>query len=215
MAFPTPKRITELDLASPLTDADQIAIVQNNRTKRATIAQVNAATDTSCECTLVSRYTEVGTDANTLTKYLYTYQLPSDTLNVDGAWLEIYASGYFLNNANSKEISIELDSTATGYNASLCTASNTFNDKYWEMTLRIQRSSSNNLRIDQQVKVNSYSPLLVAPVSRHIVSEATGFKNVWANDLSISVIATNGTANANDITCSQFIVRANLLDANS
>ena len=198
MAFPTPKRITELDLASPLTDADQIAVVQGTRTKRATIAQVKTSTDTSCQCTLVSRYNTVGTDANTLEKFFQTYQLPADTLSTDGSWLEIFAWGSTAANGNLKTL------TARFGGSTIYTNSVALNNRKWDFTAKVIRTSSlGQITFAFSSTFNSSSGQEAAP------TEDMG------NDIAVSISGTNGTASASDITCEGFIIRVNYMDANS
>lgn len=213
MAIPAPKRITELDLATPLVDADLLVVVQGNRTKRTRISAVKEALETACECTLVSRYTTVGTDANTTKKYLYTYTLPANTLNVDGSWLEIHAAGLFAANGNNKLASVDIKQDTSGLNQISSTTNSAFNDDYWSIDLRIQRSSQTTYQIHKYVSVVGNAVSLQTPAVLQTVGDVTSMD--WSDDLQICVTGTNGTANANDITCLQFIVRANLLDANS
>lgn len=213
MAFPTPKRITELDLSSPLTDADQIAVVQGTRTKRATIAQVKTATDSACQCTLVSRYNTVGTDANTTKKYLQTYTLPYDTLTSNGSWLEIYASGLFAANGNTKTATIELKQDSTGLSQSNATTASAFNNDYWAIKLKVQKSSDTTYVVDSYVSVVPNEVTMQTPSVFQSVGDVSNMD--WGNDLQICVTGTNGTANANDIQVMQFIVVAHLLDPNS
>ena len=112
MALPESKKITLLDLANPLNSADQIPVVQDGVTKRATVDQVTDATNTSCQCTLVSRSDSSSTPATTDEFYFETWQMPANTLSTDGSWLEIIAYGTNGANNNAKTLKMYFGSTA-------------------------------------------------------------------------------------------------------
>lgn len=210
-----PKRISELDLANPLTDADFFPVVQDGRTKRTTYDQVRTGAQDGCQCTLVSRFTTVGTSANTTKKYLYTYSLPSDVIQTDGSFLSIHAAGLFAANTNTKTVGLEIRQVSTGLSLTLEIPPFGYNNDYWMMDFRIQKSGDNAYVLYTYVSVvnNTTSPLQT-PGVLHSVGDGTGTD--WsAGDLQFCITATNGTATANDITCNTFIIEGHLLDANS
>lgn len=208
------KRISQLDLAGPLSASDVFPVVQNGKTKRATVEQMQSITEDSCECTLVSRYTSVGTDANTLKKYLYTYTLPEGIMNVDGNYLEIHAAGSFAANGNNKLVSVGIKQNSTGYQIAFSVPLSGHNDDSWMIDLRVQRSSSGALMAHRYVSVIDNSPTLQTPAVIHGITSSTGVD--WdSGDVQITVEGTNGTASANDIVCDTFIIEAHLLDPNS
>lgn len=215
MAAPESKRISELDLAAPLTDADLLVVVQQGKTKRTTYSQVRTGAQDGCQCTLASRFTTVGTDANTIKKYLYTYTLPADTIVTDGSWLEIHAAGFFAANGNTKRASLEIKQNSTGLSAIVGIPPDAYNDDYWYMDFRIQKSGDTTYVLHSNVSVvaNTTTPLQT-PSVLHSVGDGTG--SDWtAGDLQFCITAQNGTANANDITCNTFIIVGHLLDVNS
>lgn len=206
-------RITQFDLASPLSSSDVIVVVQGTRTKQATMEQVKALTDDACECTLASRYTSVGTDANTLKKFLYTYTLRADLITTDGSWLDIHIAGTFAANGNNKTASLNVKQNSTGLNVSFAIPSSNYNNDIWYIDARIQRSGDLTYVIAGNGTVMD-ATVLNNPQSIPIYGDGNGCD--WtAGDLQICVTGTNSTAAANDITCGTFIINAHLLDPNS
>lgn len=210
MAFPTPKRITELDLASPLTDADQIAIVQGTRTKRATIAQVKTSTDTSCQCSPVSRFTQVGNAANTLQQYLYTWQMPEDFLSTTGSWLDIDITGQFAANTDDKFIYLEFGGSNIISGAQFSGADG--NSKFWHLKAKVTRKTQTSQTITGHITAMPRSGFPDTP-------KALGFKTTGGEDLGNSVnvqfSVVSSTATANNILVDDFHVVVHYLDANS
>lgn len=215
MAEPASKRISELDLAAPLTDADFFPVVQGGRTKRTTYAQVRTGAEDGCQCTLVSRYTTIGTDANTTKKYLYTYTLPSDAIVTDGSYLEIHAAGMFGANGNTKLVTVELKQNSTGLLVSFQIPSGAYNDDLWFIDLKLQKSGELDYVNSGEGNVyNNSTVTLQTPQTVPFLGDGNGCD--WtAGDLQICVTGTNSTASANDITCNTFIIEAHLMDANS
>lgn len=216
MALQESKRITELDLANPLTDADLFAVVQNGRTKRATSSQVRQLTSDGCQCTLVSRFTTVGTDANTTKKFLETYTLPSDAIVNDGSYLEIHAAGTFAANANGKLVQLNLKQNSTGLSVNFSIPLGNYNDDLWYIDLRLQKSGALNYVVSGEgvVMDNDQTALQTAQSIPYLVGDGNGCD--WtAGDLQICVTGTNSSASANDITVNTFIIDAHLVDANS
>lgn len=207
------KRISQLDAGSPLSGAEQIPAVQNTRTVHITPDQIKAFSDTSCQCTLFSRYNAVGTDAVTTKKYLQTYTLPADTLPTDGSWLQIHAAGTFAANGNTKLISIGIKQTSTGLNQLSSIPSFGFNDDTWSIDLRVQRSSETSYVIYKHVTVTDNAATLQTPGELQTIGDVSSMS--WLQDLQITVEGTNSTASANDIVCKSFIGVAHLLDTNS
>lgn len=209
------KRISQLELANPLSSSDQLVVLQNGRTKRATMDQAMDFTGgAGCECTLVSRYTTVGTDANTLKKYLQTYTVPEGVMNVNGNYLSIHAAGYFAANGNNKLVSVGIKQDSTGINTLFSIPNSAYNDDHWTIDLRIQRSAPNTYVSYFHASVVGNSPALQTPGVTHSTGDAIGI-NWDAGDVQITVEGTNGSASADDITNDTFIVNARLLDPNS
>lgn len=213
MAQPTPKAISQLDAAGPLSGAEQLAGVQDTRTKKITVDQIKEYSDTSCQCTLFSRYNAVGTDAVTTKKYLQTYTLPAETLPTDGSWLQIHAAGTFAANGNTKLVSVGIKQTSTGLNQLSSTPSFAFNDDTWSIDLRVQRSSASSYVIYKHVTVTDNAATLQTPGELQTIGDVSSMS--WLQDLQITVEGTNSTASANDIVCNSFIGIAHLLDTNS
>lgn len=193
------KRITQLDAAAPVTGTEQIAIVQETRTKRMYLSDLRTYTDTSCQCTLVSRYNSVGTDADTKIKYLQTYQMPPDTLSTNGSWLEIYAWGALANSGNFKTLYI----TFGGHTF----ATPLFNGgNIWELNTKIVRVSQNSQRAFHKYDISGTASGNEVP---------TTLTSDLATQIPISVAGKNNTASADDIVCHVFIIRMNKMDADS
>lgn len=203
---PASKRITELDLATPLTAADLIVVVQNNKTKKSTIAEMQQATDTSCQCTLVSRYNTVGTGADTLEKFFQTYQMPANTLSTDGSWLEIMAWGRYAANNNNKTLKLNFGSTT------FTTTALMQNNNFWRINAKAVRTSSTTQ--DLFTELNILVPSASGDGTTGCGNFQTPTENL-GNDVAISISGVNGTASANDITCEGLIIRMNYMDANS
>lgn len=215
MANPRAKRFSQYDAAAPLSGAEQLLLLQNEHVKITPLNNIKQFTDTSCQCTLASRYTESGTGNNTLKTYLHTYTLPANTLSTDGSWLDIFAAGYFAANGNNKLVAIGIASTATGLDGNHGTPNFAFNDDFWEIALRVQRINSDSFMVTKKVTVVANSASLGTPGMFQTITDVGTFSGLWLNDVQLSVNATNGTASADDITCSSFIVVAHLLDTNS
>lgn len=209
------KRISQLELAGPLTASDVLAVVQDGRTKKATIEQVGALTDDSCQCTLVSRYTTVGTGGAAQKYFLQTWTVPADLITVDGSWLECHAAGYFAANGNNKNVGLTLKQNSTGLNQANLIPTFAYNNKYWQIEAKIQRMGKSEAMLTVYLSaVDNNGAALQTPGVIHYVGNVTGVE--WeAGDLQIVIEATNGTANANDTNCSSFIIEGHLLDPNS
>lgn len=214
MANPQGKRISQLDLAGPVTASDQIVLLQNGKTVRSPLSNTESIFANGCQCTLVSRYTTVGTGNNTLLTYLQTYTLPDDVMTVDGSWLGIHLAGTYAANGNQKLLRFGLKQNSTGLDADFSIPQSGYNDDNWTMDLRIQRSGESSYVVYQYVSVVSNAVSLQAPSVMHSVGDGNGV-NWVSGDLQLTVEAVNGTASANDITCNTFIIEAHLLDPNS
>lgn len=211
---PQSKRISQLDLSAPVTSSDQIALVQQGKTVRAPLSNLQSLFSDGCQCTLVSRYTTRGTGANTSLTYLETYTLPEDVLTVNGSWLQVHIAGTFAANGNQKLVAFGLKQNSTGLHATFPIPQSAYNDDNWTMDLRIQRSGSSDYVVYQYASVVNNSVSLQSPNVMHSVGDGNGV-NWTAGDLQLTIEATNGTASANDITSNTFIVVAHLLDPNS
>lgn len=198
--IPQSKRISQLDLAAPLTGSEQLALVQDGRTVRAPLSGAQSLFANGCQCTLVSRHTTVGTDGNTLEKYLQTWQMPANTLTVDGSWLEIYAYGGCANNSNVKTIRMRFG--ATILNAQSVAAPNNVGWFIKATVIRIGDNSQKGLTVSE-------------PTIHTGGTDGTMPTEDLLSDIPISISGQNGTASTNDITCEGFIIRLNLLDPNS
>ena len=208
MALPESTRISVLDLATPLVSADQIAVVQSGVTKRATIEQVSVATNTSCQCTLVNRFTQKGNVANTLKQYIWTYQLPPNTIPANGGWLEINSSGEFATNNNLKLVEITFDTTTF----SITTGGADGNNKGWDFRVRVDRMTANTQNMTG--KFSAY------PRTSYGASNGTGFPKGSVNadltqSVAISIAVQTDTSAADDILINDFKVRLNNVDADS
>lgn len=214
MAQPEPKRIMELDLAGPLTSSDTVAIVQGTITKRTPISNFRPLFDDGCECTLVSRYTTMGTDANTQLKYLYTYTLPANVMTVDGSYLEVHAAGLFAGNGNSKYVAIELRDGGT---PRLITPipDAVYNGTCWLISIKYQRAGELLYVASEYVSVcGCAGGALDTPQVLHGFIEGNAVD--WTGgEVQICVVAQNGTASANDVICNSFIIDAHMMDPNS
>lgn len=206
MAKPEPKRISQLDAAGPLTGAEQMPIVQNERTVYATTATAKEFFDTSCSCTLVSRYTDSCTAADLLENYLKTYTLPANTLSTDGSYLEVYMAGTFAANGNDKSVNFYLDSHV--WSVPLAT----YNNYTWFLHLTIQRSTSGTSRTSGKWELIPTSAALQTP---EVIAILDDDDVDWTIDQQLAITGTNGTANADDICVSVWTTDLHLLDANS
>lgn len=215
MAAPQPKRITELDLANPLTDADLIAVVQANRTKKARMSSVKQLIDTSCQCTLVSRYNTVGSLALPIST-LQSYVMPDLTLPTNASWLSIYAAGGFAHNGNSKAIKLNI-TTPSGLDMDFPLPSAPYfndgvNDAFWEMRIKIQRSSEITATVTSLFTLHDDSGSASNPTTYFTITSP--LNNIdFGNTIQFNLIA-EGSA-ANDVTVTPFIIEAHLMDANS
>lgn len=207
-------RISQLDLSGPVTASDQIALVQQGRTKRTPLSNLQVLFADGCQCTLVSRYNTTSTGNNTLLTYLQTYTVPEEVMAVDGNWLQIHAAGFFSANGNTKLISIGVKQDSTGHHAQYSIPSFGYNDDYWMIDLRIQRKSQTQYVIHQYMSVTGNAVSLQTPGVLHSVGDVAGV-NWDTGDLQITVEATNGTASSGDITNNTFIIIGHLQDPNS
>lgn len=208
------KRISQLDLASPVTGAEMFAIVQNSRTKRLFLDDLRNFNDTSCQCTLVSRYNENGwgNAANTDDNFLQTY---SDTsiLATDGSWLEIFASGYYSANNNTKVAAVEISQGAFSAQFQVPAVS-PHNDERWEISIKMQRTSQTNYLAIARYEIVPISAGLESP--QMIVKKYTASNQIdWNNSITLSVIGQTDVAAANDVVLESWIMRVNEQDANS
>lgn len=217
MAQPEPKRIMALDIAGPLTSSDTIALVQNTTTKRATLDQLSSMFEDACECTLVSRYMPVGTGNNTISTFLHTYTLPADVITVDGSWLKIHAAGTFAANGNTKYVSLFIKQDSTGLNAPIIAfPAFGYNDDAWLIEMKIQRSGATTRTDSGYISSTAANPpALATPGVINLTSDGTAPATWETGDLQFCIVASNGTASANDIVCNSFIIEAHLLDPNS
>lgn len=217
MAKPQPKRISQLDASSPLTGAEQIALVQNTKTVKTTLATVKDYTDTSCQCTLASRYNEVGVPATTVTYTFQSYTVPANTLSTDGSWLHITAVGKFAATANAKTSGIGFKQNNISVSSiGRATGSYVYNDYYWSIELKVQRSSSSTFMRTAFVNIIPYNAgSQYANTSVDSYTDYVSGTIDWSNDIQIFTFGDSASGTANDITCGQFIVSVNHLDVNS
>lgn len=201
MALPPGKIISQLDLATPLSNSDLIAVVQGIGTKRATILQLKDAIESSCECTVLSRYNAVTTGSNALTYYLQTKILDANTLPTDGSWLQLFAFGTFAANGNSKSCGININQGAYNQNFTVDTA--IYNDFAWEINARFQRKTQTTGKLVIQFElVSNPGGMAVSEARKKDVIDITGID--FSNDIQFGVIGINGSASA-DVTCESFI----------
>lgn len=203
------KRISQLDLAGPLSQSDVFPVVQGNRTKRATLQMVQSLTDDACECTLFSRYDSVSTGALAQSYYLQTYVMPANTLPTDGSWTPIVAAGTFAANGNTKSVALNINQGAFSQDYSFPNV--TYNDYYWDMTIRLQRKSETQGKLYMRLEAVDNSLFMTSPETKIIITDV----NVdFSETIQFGIVATNASASA-DVTCETFIGQANLLDPNS
>lgn len=210
MAAPQPKRITELDLANPLTDADLIAVVQNNRTKKATLAQIQSVTDTSCECSPVSRFSQLGNAANTSRQYLHTWQMPPDFLPTAGSWIDIDISGQFAANTDTKIIYLQFGSSNIISGVQFTGSDG--NSKFFKLRAKVTRATSTTQTMTGSIIAMPRAGLPAAPVA--LGFKASGGENL-ANSVNVQLSVETDTATANNILIDDFHVVVHYLDANS
>lgn len=191
-------RISQLDAAAPLTGAEQIALDQNSRTKQTTIKAIKDFTDTSCQCTLVSRGRSSSTGADTLETYFETWQMPDNTLSSNGDWLEIFAYGTTAANSNLKTLTLYFGGT------SIYVKTIGVNNKGWEIRAKVLRTSSTTQK--------TYSVSDTMDAGNHQIKFPT---EDLSSTISISISGTNGSASAGDINCEGFFIRLNKVDADS
>lgn len=202
-----PKRISQLDAAGPLTGAELVPLVQNSRTKYATMDTLSVYGDTSCQCTLVSRYNTVSTSADTTETFAQSYTLPANTLNTDGSWLEIMAWGSFAANNNNKTITLYFGSTTFSQTYSTTNG----NAGRWIINARLIRSSSSTQAGFVEILANKD----ITPNSSSGNTTIVAGSENMASDVVISVSITNGTASAADIVSNGLLIRLNKVDADS
>lgn len=198
-------RISQMDLAGPLSGAEYFTLVQDGKTKKVQASSFSQVITSSCQCTLVSRFNSVGTDANTLEKFLQTYQMPAGLLRTNGSWLEIIAWGVFSNNTQ-KTIYLNFGSTKVS------SGTGTINNMNWSMNSIIGRASGTSQKIKMSIHAEAISGDWQNPFSTEENANSSEDLNV---SIPISLSAQNGTANANDIVCEGFIIRLNEIDVNS
>lgn len=202
------KRISQLDLATPLTGAEQFVLVQNSRTKRTTLDTIREEVDSSCQCTLVNRFAQVGNAANVLQQYVQTYQMPGNTLLSAGYWLEIYASGEFAANNDLKLVTIYFGSSSFG----ITTTGADGNSKGWDFRVRVHRMT--------QTTQQMTGTFLTFPRSSFAAGTGTIFpkgnptENL-SNVVSIRLSVQTDQTTANNILVNDFIIRVNKMDADS
>jgi hypothetical protein len=133
--------------------------------------------------------TASGTDADLLSKTLWTYTVPGGTLHTEGKTLRVRAWGQVDATVTTKTITFRVGGTAI----SSPTGSVTSDSWYFDATIIRAGSAS------QRVIVNGH---LAGAVARGIVSTT----HTMANDMTVSVTAVNGTAVANQITFTAALV---------
>lgn len=201
MAKAEPKRISQLDASSPLTGAEQIALVQNTKTVKTTLATVKDYTDTSCQCTLFSRYDSIPT-ATSLSYYFNTYTVPGGTLNNDGDWLHVWVNGTFAANANLKTAGMSISQGA--FNQAITITAGNYNNQSWGTEFRIQRTSLTTFKVIGTFHVDTISDIFVQ-----------SFSGVnFSADILLSAYGYSLTA-AGDVTLESWIGQVNKLDPNS
>lgn len=202
------KRISQLDAAGPLTGIEVIPIVQDSRTKKVTIDTVKDYSDTSCQCTLVNRFAQVGNDANTLEQFLHTYQMPADTLSAAGSYIEILARGEFATNNNIKIVNIYFGSTSF----QLQTTGADGNNKGWEFNVRVSRMTQTTQEMTGSIVVAPRSSF--GSISGTVFSKGSPTENL-STQITVQMSVQTDTASANDILVNDFIIVLHQLDANT
>lgn len=202
------KRISQLDLATPLTGAEQFVLVQNSRTKRTTLDTIRDEVDTSCQCTLVNRFAQVGNAANTLRQYLHSYQMPGSTLVSAGSWLEIYAAGEFAANNNLKIVYIDFGTTSF----SITTTGADGNAKGWDFRVRVHRMTQTTQQMTGTFL--TFPRTSFGSGTGTIFPKGNPTENL-SSVVSITLSVQTDTASANDILVNDFLIRVNKMDSDS
>lgn len=201
MAQPEARRISQLDASAPLSGAEQFVLVQNTRTVKTTLTDIKNYSDTSCQCTLFSRYA-TKTTTTSLTNYLDTYTIPEDTLPTDGSWLHVYVNGTFAANGNLKTAGMQIDYVA--FSQAFTITLGNYNNQTWEAVFRIQRTSQTTFKIVAMYHVDTLSDVAIA-----------SFSGVdFSSEIQLSAYGYSFTA-AGDVTLESWIGVVNKLDANS
>lgn len=207
-----PKTISQLDAAGPLSGAEQFPLVQNERTKKVSLNSLKDFTDTSCQCTIISRYDSIPNEFVGVGAPfgLSTKILEANTLLTDGSWIMMYVSGTFAANGNTKIVGLTIAQDA--YSQGFDFSSGTYNNQTWEMIFRIQRISQTSFKIFQRYETTGNSTFISTYASnRH----TTVTNNVdFNNDITLA-IQSGGTVASSDVTLETWISTVNLVDPNS
>lgn len=136
--------------------------------------------------------TQVGTTAVTSEETLASMTLWGNTLNNDGEYIEVTASGTFAANGNNKTVKLKIDSTDI-----LDSGTTTINNKRFTISGRIYRTSSLTGTAIFFITVNGVATGTLSPTTSLEVK--TSLVKTWSNDLDIDFTGQNGTASAGDI----------------
>lgn len=135
---------------------------------------------------LDSVFTNVGTDANTNEKDLYSFSVPGSTLGVNGQSLLLSGAITFGNNADNKTIRFKLGATTLFTQ----TLTDTTGASVLSFRLRIVRTGTAAQRADLTIDQNTLTGAVLA-------SFATATETM-ANALDLKVTGQNEVATAND-----------------
>jgi hypothetical protein len=135
-------------------------------------------------------YTVAGTSAGTSEEILATLTIPADTLDTNGDYATIHATGAFAATATTKTIRLNQSTIGKQFGSNgTTTAPNGLN---WQITGRVQRVSATVAIYEGYVNVEG------------VIREGFVYSSdtcTFGSDVSFTITGQNGTANLNDIVC--------------
>lgn len=195
-------RISQMDLAGPLSGAEYFTLVQDGKTKKVQASSFSQVITSSCQCTLVSRYAAVGTDTNTLEKYLQTWQYPGGTLRTDGSWLEIITWGDMSAGVgNDAVFNFRFGSHLFTY------TDTTGGPAVWSFKSMIIRTSATSFRVYENFEYDG--------LSFACQKNSKTYTQDLLVDIPLSVSGQSDGAGASDVDCHGLIIDLHQIDVNS
>jgi DNA-directed RNA polymerase subunit H (RpoH/RPB5) len=141
--------------------------------------------------------TQVGNDANTNEKTLWTYSLPANTLNADGKGVRITVFGIVASNTNNKALSVAFGSTSTPILSSVAA-----NNGSWRIVIDVLRVSATAQVMDV------FGNVRAASLDTQVVTVLAPGETL-VNTVVIKVIGQSPTTGAaNDVVVRGAIVEA-------
>ncbi len=136
---------------------------------------------------LTESHTTVGTDADLLEKTLWTWDLPANTLSVDGQSIRITAGGLFAGNVDVKTVRIYVGACTRSVN----NASAAPNGLHWYLDVTVQRRAATSILMAGTYQVGG---------TLQNASGATICTETLSSPITVKITGQNGTAVANDST---------------